>query len=280
MRLAKITVGTLRAAAVAHLAAAWGRAAPPPPDFALPDETPLTEALPVLIERRLVEDASLREDEWATRRYALRLGQPNYGFLKLMLQEHLVEGEFFFEVDTHDQMFREEGDEAGELAALKADNQRVKLAVEAALGAAGLPTAAHLKGVVDSSPHPREPSNGRRLLLVDDDVLIADTLATLLRGRGYEVEQLSDGWAAVERADPARHDLVLMDNDMPGLNGFEACRQIKASPATARLKVIIATAGSLTLSQLDAADGFLVKPFRVELLLNMLDHLLGRRTRV
>jgi hypothetical protein len=52
---------------------------------------------------------------------------------------------------------------------------------------------------------------------------------------------------------------------------------LKQRPDTARIPVLIATAGSLTLQQLDAADGFMVKPFRMELLFSILDHMLGRK---
>jgi CheY-like chemotaxis protein len=71
-----------------------------------------------------------------------------------------------------------------------------------------------------------------------------------------------------------------MDNEMRDLNGFEACRVLKGRPATAKLPVLIATAGALTLSQLDAADGFMVKPFRIELLFSILEQMLGRRDRL
>jgi hypothetical protein len=55
---------------------------------------------------------------------------------------------------------------------------------------------------------------------------------------------------------------------------------LKSCERTRTLPVLIATAGSLTLRQLDAADGFLVKPFRMELLFSILEHMLGRRERV
>jgi CheY-like chemotaxis protein len=275
-----MTVGHLRRAL-----AVYGRVAfadEPMAAVELPgrDEDPLEPALVGLVERRIAQDETLRSGELPTRRITLRLGRPGYPFLKLMLQEHLVEGEFFFEVDTHDHMFAEEGDEACEIRELKAANLCVKDAIEGALAAAGLPTARHIKGLVESWPAPRVPPNGRRILLVDNEADIAATLALLLQGAGYEVEICHDGREAVERADPARHDLVLMDNEMQDLNGFEACRVLKSRPETARVPVLIATAGALTLSQLDAADGFMVKPFRMELLFSILEQMLGRRERL
>jgi CheY-like chemotaxis protein len=280
VRLQDLTVGHLRRALAVYAAVAWDEE--PINAIELPGAADdlLEPALAGLVERGVAQDESLRSGEQATRRYALRLGRPGYPFMKLMLQEHLVEGHFFLEVDTHDQMFREEGEEAGQIRALKQRNLQVKEAVERALDEAGLPTARHIKGLVESWPARRAPSNGRRILLVDDEVDIAATLALLLEGAGYEVEVCHDGMQAVERADATRHDLVLMDNEMPRLNGFEACRVLKSNPVTARLPVLIATAGQLTLSQLDAADGFMVKPFRMELLFSILEHMLGRRERL
>jgi len=273
-------VGHLRRALAVYAGVAWDGAGMKPPEIPGGDDDALEPALQQMVERRQVEDETLRADEQATRRYSLRLGHTGYPFMKLMLQEHLVEGEFFFEVDTHDQMLPEEGEEAGQIRAMKAGNLKVKEAVERALDEAGLPTARHIKGLVESWPARRAPPNGRRILLVDNEADIAATLAMLLEAGGYTVEVCHDGREAIERADPARHDLVLMDNEMRDLNGFEACRVLKSRPATAKLPVLIATAGSLTLSQLDAADGFMVKPFRMELLFSILEQMLGRRERL
>ena len=134
-------------------------------------------------------DESLREGDLATHRYSLRLGNPRYPFMKLVLQEHLVEGEYFFEVDTHDQMFELDGDEADKFARLKRYNLEVKQLVEEAWSRRDLPTAAHIKGLIETRPLPRAQPNGLRILVVDDDADIAATLAHAarspgLRGRG------------------------------------------------------------------------------------------------
>ncbi len=275
MRLEQLTVGHLRAAVRVYLEVAWaGAAAPAPPELPGADGDPVGTALGALV------DESVRSGELVTRRHALRLGQPAYPFMKLMLEEHLVVGEFFFGVDCHDGMFEGmEGDEALQMMALRRANLAVKDAVEEAWFQAGLPTARGLRGLVEIWPVAPAPRNGRRILLVDNDHEIAAALSLLLAARGYEVTVLGDGRQAVEQADPARHDLVLMDNEMPYLNGFEACRVLKSRPATARLPVLIATAGALTLQQLDAADGFLVKPFRLDMLEAMLEQMLGRSER-
>src|SRR5690606_37842692 len=133
---------------------------------------------------------------------------------------------------------------------VKRYNLDVKARVEQAWSEAGLPTARDLKGLVPTVPAPRTTSTGRRILVVDDDEAIGATLALLLEARGYAVDRLRDGREAVEQADPRRHDLILMDNEMPRLSGFEACRVLKARDETKSIPVLIATAGALTLAQL------------------------------
>jgi CheY-like chemotaxis protein len=275
MRLDAMTVELLRRAITIYQDLVWGSDAPDLPELPGADDEPVTVALPLLA------DETLRSGDNATARYALRLGNPNYPFMKLVLQEHLVEGEFFLVVDTHDQMFETEDPvEQHELVALRRRNLEIKDAVESAWSTAGLPTARHLKGLVEGWPARREPPNGHHILLVDNDEDIAATLAMLLEARGFTVSVLHDGRDAVEQADPKLHDLILMDNEMKYVNGFEACRVLKSRELTRNLPVLIATAGSLTLRQLDAADGFLVKPFRMELLFSILEHMLGRRERL
>jgi CheY-like chemotaxis protein len=272
MRLDEMTVGHLRRAIAIYEGIVWADRDHPRVELPATDDQPVCAALPQLT------DETLRAGDKATRRYTLRLGNPQYPFMKLVLQEHLVEDEFFLVVDTHDQMFDEQqGEESGELAMLKRRNLALKDAVEAAWDAVGLPTAKHLKGLVETWPTRRAPPNGRRILLVDNDQDIASTLALLLEARGYRVDVLHDGREAVEQADQEVHALILMDNEMKDLNGFEACRVLKSKERTRGLPVLIATAGSLTLQQLDAADGFMVKPFRIEMLFSILDDMLGRQ---
>jgi CheY-like chemotaxis protein len=269
MRLKDMTVGDLRKAIRIYREGAYENDAPELPGTEGTDEDPIERTLSVFA------DETLREGNLATRRYALRLGNTDYPFMKLVLQEHLVEGEFFFEVDSHDGMFDPEGAEAKRMDKLRHRNRHVKKRIEDSWTESGLPTAATIKGLISTWPAARAKPSGRRILLVDDDEDISSTLALLLHARGFEVDTLTDGRMAVELADANRHDLILMDNEMKDLNGFEACRVLKSRPETRDIPVLIATAGALTLQQLDAADGFMVKPFRVELLISILEHMLG-----
>jgi len=70
----------------------------------------------------------------------------------------------------------------------------------------------------------------RRILIVDDSRDSADSLAMLLKFVGHEVHTAYDGEQAVEEAEALRPEVVLLDIGMPRLNGYDACRCIRAQP--------------------------------------------------
>src|SRR5688572_23362915 len=80
-----------------------------------------------------------------------------------------------------------------------------------------------------------------RILVVDDQRANSELLAEALRGRGYDVLTANDGPAALDEIARARPDLVISDILMPGMDGYELCRQLRAAPATALLPVILVT---------------------------------------
>jgi len=84
-----------------------------------------------------------------------------------------------------------------------------------------------------------------RLLIVDDNEQNRDLLSRRLRRRGFDVLLANDGRAGVETAVAERPDLILMDMNMPHLDGWEATRQLKARPDVAGVPVIGLTAHAL-----------------------------------
>jgi two-component system cell cycle response regulator DivK len=70
----------------------------------------------------------------------------------------------------------------------------------------------------------------KRILVVEDQEDLRSVLRTLLTGSGYEMLEAADGQAGVTKAKSERPDLILMDIQMPVLDGYEATRQIKADP--------------------------------------------------
>lgn len=84
-----------------------------------------------------------------------------------------------------------------------------------------------------------------KILLVEDNEENRDALARRLRRRGFEVAIATNGLEGVAMAGSERPDLVLMDMNMPELDGWEATRRIKAIPESARVPVIALTAHAL-----------------------------------
>ena len=103
-----------------------------------------------------------------------------------------------------------------------------------------------------------------RILVVDDQRAIAEMISGLLRNLGYEVVTALDGASALERVREAAPDLVVSDIMMPGMDGYELCRRLRAEPATALLPVILVTSldpQSERVKGIEAgADDFLAKP--------------------
>jgi putative two-component system response regulator len=103
-----------------------------------------------------------------------------------------------------------------------------------------------------------------RILIVDDESAARTALATLLRREGFEVDEVRDGASALNRCASFRPDLVLLDILMPGVSGFEVCRQIKATPETRLTPVVLITGLSATEDRIEGinagADDFLSKP--------------------
>jgi CheY-like chemotaxis protein len=86
------------------------------------------------------------------------------------------------------------------------------------------------------------PGTRRRILVVDDNVDAAESLAMMLRIMGNDVHLAHDGQAAVEAAKKLRPDLILLDIGMPKLNGYEACRRIRGQ-LSGRQPAIVALTG-------------------------------------
>ncbi len=109
------------------------------------------------------------------------------------------------------------------------------------------------------------------VLVVDDEPADVALLQAYLEAEGYQVMTAYRGEEALEKAFVRQPDLVLLDVLMPGLDGFEVCRRLKADPRTQFVPVVILTAlrepGDKVAGAEAGADDFLTKPFeRVELL--------------
>jgi len=108
------------------------------------------------------------------------------------------------------------------------------------------------------------------ILIVDDEPVGRDTLEALLTNQGYRLCFASDGYEALSVAADVRPDLILLDVMMPGMDGFEVCRRLRADASLAEVPVVMVTAlddQDSCLRGIEAgADDFITKPFnRAEL---------------
>ena len=112
---------------------------------------------------------------------------------------------------------------------------------------------------------------GKRVLIVDDNEDNRQILIDLLSANGFQVLEALTGAQAVDIATREAPDLVLMDIQLPGIDGHEATRRIKAIPALARTPVIAVTSYALAGDDRKAADagcdGYITKPYSPRALL-------------
>ena len=121
---------------------------------------------------------------------------------------------------------------------------------------------------------------GARILIVEDDHEQRRLAASGLRAAGYRVVTAESGAEAVETAQAERPDLILLDVDLPGLDGMAVCRQLKLNPALAAVPIIFCTARTNLMDRMAGltlgADDYINKPYAPGELLIRIRHLLGR----
>ena len=103
------------------------------------------------------------------------------------------------------------------------------------------------------------------ILIVDDDPENAALLSLLLKNRGYGITVAGSGEEALERVGQVTPDLVLLDIMLPGMNGLEVCRRMKAAPATAKTPILFLTAVDSREERIAGfragAEDYITKPF-------------------
>jgi len=111
----------------------------------------------------------------------------------------------------------------------------------------------------------------RKILVVDDETVLADTIAYNLEQEGYQVITVADGTSALNAVRNEHPDLIVLDIMLPGVDGLEICRQLRREDSTATVPIIMLTAKSDEIDKVVGlevgADDYVTKPFgRRELL--------------
>ena len=118
-----------------------------------------------------------------------------------------------------------------------------------------------------------------KILLVEDNEINRDMLSRRLQKNGYEVVMAVDGEEGVAKAQSEAPALILMDMSLPGIDGWEATRRLKAAPQTRSIPVIALTAHAMSDDREKAlaagCDDFDTKPVELPRLLSKMQALLG-----
>lgn len=117
-----------------------------------------------------------------------------------------------------------------------------------------------------------------KVLLVEDNEMNRDMLRRRLERKGFEVTLAGDGLEAIDAASERQPDLILMDLNLPNLDGWEATRRIKADEALRRIPIMALTANALVEDRQKAIDAgcdeFETKPVNFTRLLERIDSVL------
>ncbi|MHC4858612.1 MAG: response regulator [Planctomycetota bacterium] len=265
MRIEELTCRLVRHAIDVYLSVAW----PGREDEKRPEVVPGSRGQEILDR---FTDESKEDGGRISRRHVLRLGNSNYPHMKLVVEEYLLPDEFVFSVDTHDQLdLKPDYPDYEEWQELKERNRELKARIEERWRAARIPTYAALREMVERTSEKKLPAGLRGTILVaDDERDIADAVASILIAEGYDVLLAHDGEEAVETAIRERPDLILMDFQMPRMDGVEAAVKIRKTQPRDCCRILLATASLVDLSAVGEADGFLLKPYSKEILVSFI----------
>ena len=120
------------------------------------------------------------------------------------------------------------------------------------------------------------------ILVVDDEPEIVRMVAKIMEARGHKISTARDGVEAIDVALRERPDVIVLDLNLPKLNGFEVCKRLKTSDDTKNIPIVMLTASYISVE--DAAEGlgagadeYVVKPFLREVLVHNVERLIASR---
>lgn len=118
-----------------------------------------------------------------------------------------------------------------------------------------------------------------RILIVEDELDIAENISALLAAKGHRTSIVSDGADALQRARKELPELILLDVMLPRLSGYDVCKLLRSEPKTAKIKIVMVTGlgrgGDVETAFAAGADDYLIKPFDSERLFKKIEKVLA-----
>lgn len=119
-----------------------------------------------------------------------------------------------------------------------------------------------------------------RILVIDDEPDVVRLIGKVLSGRGHIVQTARDGASALLRVEREPPEVIILDSDLPKIDGAEVCRRIKTTESTSTIPVVMMTSQYIDITEVGVAEGpdaFVVRPFVRDVLANAVDRVLHRR---
>jgi two-component system cell cycle response regulator DivK len=117
----------------------------------------------------------------------------------------------------------------------------------------------------------------KKILIAEDNPASREFLVELLDAQGYQVIVAEDGESALRKVKAEPPDLVLLDIQMPGMDGYEVVRRLRADPSTSALRIVACTAYAMSGDEEKAIaagfDGYITKPIRAAALRTQIEKL-------
>jgi len=166
----------------------------------------------------------------------------------------------------------------------RAEHPGATPAAAAAPGSNGLDFAADFELVDEDTAAPQDRAadrgKGTTVLLVEDEDQLRRVMKDLLERDGYRVAEARDGVQALDQVDRFAPDVIILDLNLPGIDGYSVLSQIRSRPATRAIPVVVLTAKGDEDNEVRVfdlgADDFITKPFRAKALSARLEAVLGR----
>jgi DNA-binding response OmpR family regulator len=118
------------------------------------------------------------------------------------------------------------------------------------------------------------------VMVVDDEPEIVKMVTKIMEARGHRVTTARDGAEAIETAERELPDVMILDLNLPKIDGFEVCKRLKTGEKTKKIPIVMLTAAYVSVQDADrgvgvGADEYVIKPFLREVLVHNVERLLS-----